>query len=321
MPIARPPFRITSKALALIGEIERQLGRAEGVDAQAQPLLRKKSRVRTVRGTVGIEGNALTEDQVTALLEGKRVVGSRREILEVANANAAYERAPSWQSAREKDLLAAHGVLMKGLTDPAGRYRRTNVGVVHGSRVTHLAPPPERVPGLMRRLFSWLKKTDTPALVKSCVAHYEILFIHPFTDGNGRVARLWQHVTLLEASPLFQIVPFESLIRDRQRAYYTVLRQCDRRGDSTEFVELALEALRDAMADTLTSMKPSRATPESRLEAARARFSRRWFRRTDYLALHRGISTATASRDLRDGVANRTLLGRGERRMTEYRFR
>jgi Fic family protein len=203
-----PPFSITPRILTLVGELERLLGRVEAWDGAApEPRLRKQSRVRTVRGSVGIEGNELTEAQVTAVLEGKRVVGSPAAIREVTNANEAYERAPSWKSTRERDFLAAHRVLMSGLTDPIGRYRHTNVGVLHGTRVAHMAPPAKRVPAQMKALFSWMRTTSTPPLVRGCVAHYEILFVHPFTDGNGRIARLWQHVIMLEASALFHIVP------------------------------------------------------------------------------------------------------------------
>lgn len=322
MPSDKPPFRVSSKVLALVAEIERLIGRAEGVEGPgAGPLLRKQNRVRTIRGSVAIEGNALTEEQVTAILSGKRVMGSRREILEVTNANDAYERARTWRPGHEKDFLAAHRMLMTGLTEPAGAYRRTNVGVLDGSRVAHVAPPARRVPQLMRALFEWIRTTDTPALIRSCVAHYEILFIHPFTDGNGRVARLWQHVLLLESSPMLQMVPMESVICDRQKAYYDVLGRCDRRGDSTEFAEFALTALRDAITDTLVGLRPARATSATRLAAARARFARAWFRRADYLRLDPSISTATASRDLRLGVDEGKLELRGAHRMTEYRFR
>jgi Fic family protein len=317
-----PPFRITPRTLRLAGELERAIGRAEAAaPPAAQPLLRKQNRVRTVRASVGIEGNTLTEDQVTAILEGKRVVGTRREILEVTNANAAYDQALTWRATRERDFLAAHAVMMTGLTEPAGRYRRTNVGVLDGSRVAHVAPQPPRVPPLVRSLLAWLAETETPLLVASCVVHYELLFIHPFTDGNGRMARLWQHVVLLAVSPVFQVVPVESVIRARQRRYYEVLRRCDRRGDSTEFVELVLEALRDAMIETAAALLPARSTSTDRLAAARAHFRRRWFRRGDYVVLHRSISTATASRDLSGAVAGGLLVSRGERRMTEYRFR
>lgn len=178
-----------------------------------------------------------------------------------------------------------------------------------------------RVRALMKSLLGWIRATDAPALIRSCVAHYEILFIHPFTDGNGRIARLWQHVIRLESSPLFRIVPMESVIRDRQQGYYDVLGRCDRRGDGTEFVEFALEALRDALRDTVAELRPARETATTRLATARSHLGRRWFRRADYLEAHPTISSATASRDLRAGVDGGQLEHRGARRLTEYRFR
>ena len=322
MQSADPPFRITPSVLALVSEIERSIGRAEGVvGSGAEPRLRKPNRVRTIHGSVAIEGNTLSEEQITAILSGKRVVGSRREILEVENANRAYEEARTWRASREEDLLTAHAILMKGLTEPAGAYRRTNVGIVQGARVAHVAPPARRVPGLMRTLLGWIESTSTPALIRSCVAHYEMLFIHPFTDGNGRMARLWQHVLLLEAAPILDAVPMESVIRDRQGSYYDVLGQCDRSGDRTAFVEFALEALRDAIGATLSELRTVRPTPATRLAASKRALGRRWFRRADYLRVNPSISTATASRDLRDGVTEGALEQRGTRRTSEYRFR
>lgn len=317
-----PPFQITPAILALAGEIERLVGRAEGLDANApQPLLRKRNRVRTVRSSVAIEGNTLTEEQVTALLAGKRVAGSRREILEVTNANAAYERAADFTPSRERDLLAAHRIMMAGLVESAGRFRSSNVGVLHGTKVAHVAPPASRVPGLVRKLLAWMKRGTSPPLVRSCVAHYELLFIHPFVDGNGRMARLWQHVSLLEGSALFAVVPVESVIRERQATYYEVLGACDHAGESTLFIAFILEAMRDALAESLPQLRPVRPTPATRLESSRNALGRRWFTRGAYLALHQTIATATASRDLAQGIADGVLESRGERRLTEYRFR
>jgi len=315
------PFRVTPKVLVLVAEIERRVGRAEGLELQApQPLLRKRSRVKTVAASTAIEGNTLSEEQVTAVLEGKRVVGDPRELLEVTNANAAYEAAAGWRPERLRDLLAAHRLLMKGLIQPAGRLRARTVGVMQGSKVAHLAPPAHLVKGQVEALLRWVRDAEVPVLIRSCVAHHELLFIHPFMDGNGRLARLWQHVVLLQASPVFRFVPIESVIRDRQQRYYEVLRKSDRRGDCTAFVEYVLEALRDALDETLAALRPARARPDNRLAQAREHFGGRWFRRADYLALHRTISTATASRDLIEAVAAGLLERRGERRFTEYCF-
>ncbi|MBL8952635.1 MAG: Fic family protein [Myxococcaceae bacterium] len=316
-----PPFKLTLRMLTLASQIERRVGRAEGLELQApQPLLRKRSRVRTIAGSTAIEGNTLTEEQVTALLEGKRVIGDRREVLEVTNANAAYDAAPGYVAHRQRDLLAAHRVLMKGLVERAGRFRTGNVGVMQGSKVAHVAPPPRLVKGQVEELLGWVRDAEVPLLIRSCVAHYELLFIHPFIDGNGRLARLWQHVALLQASPVYRFVPIESVIRERQKQYYAVLRKSDRAGDCTAFVEYVLEALRDALDETLAALRPTRPRPDDRLELAREHFGTRWFTRGDYLQLHRTIGTATASRDLLDAAEERVLEKRGERRFTRYRF-
>jgi Fic family protein len=283
--------------------------------------LRRENRIRTVQGTVAIEGNSLSTDQITAILDGKSVRGPAREVSEVRNVIAAYDRAPEWRATSARDLLAAHAVVMDGLVPDAGRWRSRDVGVIRGSRVGHVAPRAARVPALMRGLLSFLARDRvTPPLVKACVFHYELEFIHPFSDGNGRLGRLWQHVILLGESPTFSFVPTESIIRARQREYYAVLAASDRAGDSTGFVEFGLDALREALAEFASELRPSRADSGERLSEAGRRFGRAPFSRKDYLALHPAIATATASRDLRQGVARGLLRREGNRATARYRF-
>jgi Fic family protein len=319
----RPPFRITPEILRLTGEIARWLGRCEGLgEARPQPRLRRENRIRTVQGTVAIEGNSLSFDQITAILEGKRVRGPAREVQEVRNVIAAYDRAPRWHPGSARDLLAAHAVVMEGLVPDAGRWRSRDVGVIRGSKVGHVAPRAVRVPALMRDLISFLTRDRvTPPLVKSCVFHYELEFIHPFSDGNGRLGRLWQHVILLGESPTFAFVPTESIIRARQREYYAVLTACDQAGESTAFVEFALDALRKALAEFVSALRPVRPDSRERLFQAGRRFGPERFSRKDYLALHPAIATATASRDLQLGVARGLLRREGDRATARYRFR
>ena len=185
----KPPFQLTHAVLAECAKLERLIGRSEGMGGVAPaPQLRRQNRIRTIQATTAIEGNTLDLEQVTALLEGKRVSGSAPEIAEVRNAIAAYELVARLDPRTEKDLLRAHAALMAGLQDDAGRYRSGNVGVITGSRVTHVAPQAKRVPALMKDLFAFLRnERDTPALVTACVFHYELEFIHPFSDGNGRI--------------------------------------------------------------------------------------------------------------------------------------
>ncbi len=318
----RPPFELTSAVLAATAEIMRLVGRYEGWGAQApQPRLRRENRIRTVRASVAIEGNTLAEEQVSAVLDGKRVAGPPREVREVRNAIEAYALAPELDSRREEHLLRAHRVLMSGLTADAGRYRRKGVGVLQGSRVAHVAPPAARVPGLVEDLLHWAKTDrETHPAIKAAVLHYELEFIHPFSDGNGRVGRLWQHVALVRFHPAFEHVPVESVIHERQADYYRTLALSDRAGSATPFLEFALAVSRDALGELVGALRPERATPESRLESARQAFARRDFSRKEYMAIHPTISTATASRDLALGVERTLLSRRGTKVLARYRF-
>jgi Fic family protein len=321
--MAAPPFELTPKIFSQVERLARLVGRLEGLEVPVpQPLLREETRVRTVQGSVAIEGNTLRLDQVTAILEGKRVLGPRREIMEVENAIAAYASAPQWKPHSERHLLAAHRQLTLGLLLDAGKYRTTNVGVLKGTRVAHLAPPPRQVPSLVVKLLRWYgSERDLSPLIQACILHYELQFIHPFSDGNGRVGRLWQHVALLQMSPVFQFVPVESMIRDRQAAYYRALHTSDRKGECSPFLAFSLEALELALADLISRMRPQRESPTQRLERAREAFGAKWFGRKDYLALNRTVSTASASRDLKLGVEEGLLQRRGDRSLAAYRFR
>lgn len=217
----QPPFSITSALVTLIGEIGEALGRLAAFEDQARPLrLRRVNRIRTIRGSLGIEGNGLDEAQITAILDGKQVIAPPREIQEVRNALAAYERFGLWKPEAEQDLLEAHRILMSGLVEEVGQYRSGDVGVVEGSRVIHVAPPAQRVPALMDSLFHWLAASDAHPCIVSSLFHYEFEFIHRFADGNGRMGRLWQSLILSRWKPVLADPPAESLIFEHQGAYY-----------------------------------------------------------------------------------------------------
>jgi Fic family protein len=319
VPVA---FSLTDSTLAALSEIDRALGRLEGLSVRhPQPRLRRRNRVRSVHASAQIEGNSLSLEQVTAVLEGTRVVGAPKDVREIVNANAAYARLATWQPHQLKSLLSAHSVLMDGLVSDAGRFRSGGVGVFRGRQLKHLAPPPHLVRHHVDGLLRWLSRTDTPSLIAGCVVHYELLFIHPFTDGNGRVSRLWQQVIHRRHDPLLEFVPVETVVRDRQRAYYRALEASDRRADCTPFIEFSLRALADALEEFGREVKVSPERSEARLERAAAELGSRWFTRLDYLKLQPRLSTASASRDLADGVKRKVLSRRGERRLTEYRFR
>jgi Fic family protein len=246
-----PPYTITATVLSLVAEIAAEVARL-GVLAGPgnQPKLRRENRIRSIHASLAIENNTLSLDQVTAVIAGKKVLGPPREIQEVRNAFAAYDALPSWSPSTAKDLLAAHRLMLHGLADDAGKFRTRAVGIAQGECIVHLAPPADRVPGLMKSLLGWLKRTDAHPLVAGCVFHYELEFIHPFSDGNGRIGRLWQTLVLSQWNPLFAFLPVETVIRELQADYYRVLAACDKAGNSTAFVEFLLAALLASLRET-----------------------------------------------------------------------
>jgi Fic family protein len=263
---ASPPlYTITPEILNRVAAISETIGRLTVLTDHARDLrLRRINRVRTIRGSLAIEGNTLTESQITAILEGKRVIAPPREVQEVKNALAAYDRFDTWMPKAERDLLEAHRILMSGLIGEAGMYRRGGVGVMAGQEVIHLAPPADRVPQLMTDLFSWLAATDAHPLIASSVFHYEFEFIHPFTDGNGRMGRLWQSLILARWNPLFADIPVESLIFEHQAEYYQALQESTRQTDSAPFITFMLRMIMDTVA-TSTPEVTLEVTPEVQL--------------------------------------------------------
>ncbi len=243
-----PPCTLTPRVLALVVEIGEILGR---ISAQQRvpvpPALRRGNRLRTIQASLAIENNSLTLEQVTAVVAGRRVLGAPGEIQEVRNAFAAYEAMESWRPWSSKDLLAAHKLLVSGLVDRPGRFRSSAVGIAQGTKLVHLAPPADRVPGAMNDLLAWLKRTDLHPLIAGSVFHYELEFIHPFTDGNGRMGRLWQTLILSRWKPLFAWLPVETVIQQRQAGYYAALAAADKAGQSAPFVEFLLSALLQAL--------------------------------------------------------------------------
>lgn len=251
MPSYQPRFQLTPQILKQIAAICELIGRwSAGSDLTASPTLRRDNRIRTIQASLAIENNTLTLEQVTALFDGKRVLGQPREIQEVRNAILAYEHLEHWQPARVDDLLAAHRLLMSALVDAPGDYRSGGVGIYRGETLVHMARPANRVSTLINDLLGWLQGTDDHPLIASCVFHYEFEFIHPFDDGNGRMGRLWQTLILSQWQPMLAYLPVDSLVHSRQAQYYEVLSECDRAADSTRFIEFMLQALLDAMLET-----------------------------------------------------------------------
>ena len=239
-----PPYEITPAIVDLVERIGESLGRISPViHTPPAPRLRRETRIKSVQASLHIEGNTLSLEQVTAVLDGKRVLGTPREIQEVRNAFAAYELMETLDPGSRDDLCRAHAVLMKGLVDAPGLLRQGSVGIRRGDDVVHVAPPAERVPLLLDDLLEWLRTTEAHSLVSGSVFHYEFEFIHPFMDGNGRLGRLWQTLILGRWKPVFFMIPIESVIRDRQDDYYQALRRADEAGSSTPFIEFLLNAV------------------------------------------------------------------------------
>ena len=247
----KPPFHLTEKMITLVAEISEQVGRIalmEGGSVKAH--LRRENRIRTIHSSLAIEHNSLSLDQVTAIVDGKRVLGNPNEIREVQNAYQAYELILSLDPDSVDDLLHAHRLMMKDLVSENGMFRSKGVGIFDGDRLIHMAPPAEFVPMHIHNLFEWYRKSELHPLIKSAVFHYEFEFIHPFMDGNGRTGRMWHSLLLGHWKELFFWLPIEELIQTRQKDYYNALEQSDRESDSSVFVELMLEIIRD----TLVSM-------------------------------------------------------------------
>ena len=240
----KPPFQITDKIISLIAEISEQVGRITVLqEGTISPHLRRENRIRTIHASLAIEHNSLSLEQITAILNGKRVLGNPNEIREVQNAYAAYELMLNIDPLSVDDLLNAHARMMVGLVPEHGRFRSGGVGIFNGKTLVHMAPPASFVPEHIHNLFAWYRQSKLHPLVKSAVFHYEFEFIHPFSDGNGRMARLWQTVILSKWKKIFEYIPIESQIEKFQEEYYDAIAKCHINGESTVFIEFMLSQL------------------------------------------------------------------------------
>jgi len=315
----KPPYEITNTILFLYGQIQEALGLCKSlVLVKPEAQLRKQNRIKTIQSSLAIEGNTLDIEYVTALLEKVPVVGPKKDILEVQNAIKAYDQLATFDAFSIKDFLKVHGILMEGLVATPGKFRMSQVGIVQGTEVKHVAPGYNMVPGLMRDLFEYIRKDTDIDIIKSCVFHYETEFIHPFEDGNGRMGRFWQTKLLMEVNPIFEYVPIEETIKNNQERYYKVLESSDNQGNSTEFIEFMLETINGTLRKTIDETKPINIDYEKRTQYALSVLSD-WFDRKDYMRVHKGISTATASRDLKQLVWEGKIEASGNGRMTRYR--
>ena len=249
----KPPFEITNEILDAIAEIAELVGQVSATDGlSTNPTLRRSNRIRTIYSSLAIEQNTLSLEQVTAVLNGKRVIAPPKDVAEVKNAYEIYDMLDKLNPYDVEDLLKAHGVMTRDLVEESGCFRSGPVGVVDKQgRVLHVGTIAAYVPDLVYELLDWIKNSDVHMLIKSCVFHYEFELIHPFADGNGRIGRLWHTLLLTQWKPFFAWLPIESIIHDRQEEYYKAINKSNFEGESTAFIVFMLSAIKEALMEAL----------------------------------------------------------------------
>ena len=300
----KPPFEITNAMIAHVAEIAELVGRLTSTNQlSANPTLQRTNRIRTIHGSLAIEQNTLTLEQVTAILNGKQVLAPPKDIAEVKNAYEIYERLEELDPYSVDDLLTAHGIMTQELVDESGVFRSKPVGVVdQEGHVLHFGTLPQYVPDLVMELLNWVKNSDVHMLIRSCVFHYEFELIHPFADGNGRVGRLWHTLLLSKWNPAFAWLPVESIIHDRQEAYYAAINASNDAGESTVFIEFMFSAIKASLMDAINAS-------DEMSDGAMDKATVRWKQIEKFLETHPfimnadvralcGVSAATANRIL-----------------------
>ena len=253
----KPPFNITSKMLSLCISITEKIGMINSYQSlKRMPILRKNNKIKSIHSSLAIEANSLSLNQVKDVIAGKIVIGPQNEIQEVKNAYKVYSMMSDFDCFKESDLLKAHSILTYLVDEESGKYRNHGEGVFDGDRVIFVAPPESLVPRLMFDLFEWLNNdVETPMLIKSCIFHYEFVFIHPFGDGNGRIARLWQNLILSKWNKLFEFIPLESQIHKYQSDYYQAIEVCHKNGNSNKFIEFMLLKIDETLESVMLSVE------------------------------------------------------------------
>ncbi len=300
----KPPFEITNQMIGYVAEIAELVGKLSAVSSlSANPTLRRSNRIRTIHGSLAIEQNTLSLEQVTAVLNGKHVLAPPKDIAEVKNAYEIYERLDELDPYSVDDLLTAHGIMTRGLVEESGVFRSRPVGVVDNEgNVLHFGTLPQYVPDLVMELLDWTKTSEVHMLIRSCVFHYELELIHPFADGNGRVGRLWHTLLLSKWNPAFAWLPVESIIHDRQQEYYEAINASNDAGESTVFIEFMLSAIKASLIEAIST---SDEMSGEKMDKA----TLRWKKIEEYLKTHDyimnadvrelcGVSAATANRIL-----------------------
>lgn len=313
----KPPFEITNTIIDSVAEIAELVGRLTSMNQlSSNPTLRRSNRIRTIHGSLAIEQNTLSLEQVTAVLNGKHVLAPPKDIAEVKNSYEIYERLDEMDPYSVDDLLTAHGIMTRELVDESGMFRTWPVGVVdQEGRVLHFGTLPQYVPDLVMELLDWVKNSDVHMLIRSCVFHYEFELIHPFADGNGRVGRLWHTLLLSKWNPAFAWLPVESIIHDRQEEYYAAINASNDAGESTVFVEFMLSAIKASLIDAINAR-------DEVSDGAMDKATMRWKQIEKFLAAHPYIMNADvrALCGVSAATANRILAGlAAEGKLVKYR--
>lgn len=300
----KPPFEITNQMIGYVAEIAELVGKLSAVSSlSANPTLRRSNRIRTIHGSLAIEQNPLSLEQVTAVLNGKHVLAPPKDIAEVKNAYEIYERLDELDPYSVDDLLTAHGIMTRGLVEESGVFRSRPVGVVDNEgNVLHFGTLPQYVPDLVMELLDWTKTSEVHMLIRSCVFHYELELIHPFADGNGRVGRLWHTLLLSKWNPAFTWLPVESIIHDRQQKYYAAINASNDAGESTVFIEFMLSAIKTSLMDVIS-------TSDEVSDGQMNKATMRWKQIEKFLETHSFIMNADVRNlcNVSSATANRVL--------------
>ena len=322
----KPPFEITNQMIDYVAEIAELLGKLNVTDAlSSNPTLRRSNRIRTIHGSLAIEQNTLSLEQVTAVLNGKHVLAPPKDIAEVKNAYEIYERLDELDPYSVDDLLTAHGIMTLGLVAESGMFRTRPVGVVDNEgHILHFGTLPQYVPDLVMELLDWAKTSEVHMLIRSCVFHYELELIHPFADGNGRVGRLWHTLLLSKWNPAFAWLPVESIIHDRQQEYYDAINASNDAGESTVFIEFMMSAIKASLMDAIST---SDEMSDGKVDKATMRWkqiekfleTRPYIMNADVRSIC-GVSAATANRILSSLVTEEKIIKIRNRNHWVYRL-
>lgn len=299
----KPPFEVTNTILDAVADIAELVGQVSAVAGlTTNPTLRRTNRIRTIYSSLAIEQNTLSLEQVTAVLNGKRVLAPAKDIAEVRNAYEIYEILDTLNPYSVDHLLDAHAVMTRGLTQESGCFRTGPVGVVDNEgKILHFGTLPDYVPGLTKELLDWVRDSSIHMLIKSCVFHYELEVIHPFADGNGRIGRLWHTLLLTQWKPMFAWLPVESIIHDRQDEYYAAINRSNCEGESTSFIEFMLSAIKEALMEAVQTSGAAQGMTNDEL---------RWFKIERFLNKSGSITNADVRRMfcVSPATANRILV-------------